>query len=206
MFAAYAGPALAVEPFIAPPVPSGNLTVQLVPTEVVTPGSIRLVTFGVPFPRGSITAAGLSSVRVFKGGVEIPAHVAEMTPWRHRINPGLDGTSVRVARVQIQTEFAGSAAESISVSWGGAPRVLDVPTLTPVRNGWHTVTSGSYVAADWAGTGVYAVLPKHGSASAVKAPQHPIRRQQSEPRDTRRRMRDPAWGRYPKKTRGEDNF
>ncbi len=156
-----AAPALAVEPFVAPPVSSGSLAVQLVPTEVVTPGSTRLVTFGVPFPRGSITVAGLATLRVLKGGVEIPAHVAQMTPWRHRLNPALDGTSVRVARVQIQTAFAGSAPETITVSWGGTPRTLDVPTLAPVRNGWHTVTSGSYVAADNVQEpDVYAVLPK----------------------------------------------
>ena len=45
------GSAFAVEPFLAPAVPSGTLAVQLVPTEAVTPGSTRLVTFGVPFPR-----------------------------------------------------------------------------------------------------------------------------------------------------------
>ncbi|MEO8010010.1 MAG: hypothetical protein ABI650_00045, partial [Dokdonella sp.] len=101
------------------------------------------------------------NLRVLKGGVEIPAHVAQMTPWRHRLNPALDGSSVRVARIQIQTTFASNAAETISVTWGGAPRGFNVPTLTPVRNGWHTVGSGSYVAADNVQEpDVYAVLPK----------------------------------------------
>lgn len=161
LFAFVAVPAFAVEPFMAPPVPAGTLAVQLVPTEVVSAGSTRLVTFGVPFPRGSISVAGLASVRVLKGGVEIPAHVSQMTPWRHRLDPALDGTSVRVARVQIQTVFAGSAPETIMLSWGGPLRQLDVPTLVPARNGWHTVTSGSYVAADNVQEpDVYAVLPK----------------------------------------------
>lgn len=158
---ASAVPAFAVEPFMAPAVTSGSLSVQLVPTEVVTVGSNRLVTFGVPFPRGSISAAGLATLRVFKSGVEIPAHVSAMTPWRHRSNAALDGTSVRVARVQIQYAFASIAAETITVAWGGTPRQLNVPGLVSVRTGWHTVASGSYVAADNVQEpDVYAVLPK----------------------------------------------
>ena len=155
------GPAVAVEPFMAPAVPAGSIEVRLVPTEVVTPGSNRLVTFGVPFPRGSVSAAGLANLRVLKGGSEIPAFVNQMTPWRHRLDAGLDGSSVRVARIQILYSFAASAPETIVVSWGGAPRQLDVPTLLPVRNGWHTVASGSFVAADNVQEpDVYAVLPR----------------------------------------------
>lgn len=156
-----AGSALAAEPFMAAPVTSGNLTVQLVPTEAATPGSNRLVTFGVPFPRGSLTQAGLANVRVFKGAVEIPAYVDQLTPWRHRLVPALDGTSVRVARIQIHYTFVSTAAESIRVEWGGAPRQQNVTTLTAVRNGWHTVTSGTYVAADNVQEpDVYAVLDR----------------------------------------------
>jgi hypothetical protein len=161
LLVALAGIAHAAQPFIAPAVPSGSLAVQLVPTEVVSAGSTRLVTFGLPFPRGSMTTTGLATVRVLKGGVEIPAHVAQLTPWRHRTNAALDGTSVRVARVQIQYAFAAAAAETITVSWGGAPRQLNVAALTPVRNGWHTVNSGSYASADNVQEpDVYAVLPK----------------------------------------------
>jgi hypothetical protein len=161
LIAVSAGCAFAVEPFIAPAVPNGSLSVQLVPTEVVNPGSNRLVTFGVPFPRGSITTAGLATLRVLKGGQEIPAHVSQMTPWRHRGNAALDGTSVRVARVQIQYAFAASAPESITLSWGGTPRQQDVPALVSARNGWHTVSSGSFVASDSVQEpDVYAVLPK----------------------------------------------
>ena len=152
---------VAVEPFLAGPVPSGSLEVKLVPTEAAPAGSARLVTFGVPFPRGSVSAAGLSTLRVMRGGVEVPAYVRELTPWRHRLNPALDGTSVRVARVQIHHTFSGTAAETVTVSWGGAPRQQDVATLVPVRSGWHTVASGSFVAADNVQEpDVFAVLPK----------------------------------------------
>jgi len=107
---ACSAPAFAVDPYLAPAVGQGNLEVRLEPTEVVAPGVQQLVTFGVPFPRGSITDAGLASVRVLKGGAEIPAHVSQMTPWRHRLDPLLDGSSVRVARVQVHYSFAGSAS------------------------------------------------------------------------------------------------
>lgn len=161
-------PAKAVEPFIAPAVGQGSLDVRLVPTEAVTPGAEQLVTFGVPFPRGSITDAGLANLRVLKGGAEIPAHVSQMTPWRHRLNPSLDGTSVRVARVQIRYSFAGSSPEVIQVAWGGAPRQLDVAASVPARDGWHTVASGSFIAADGVQEpNVYAVLPKGWLARGV---------------------------------------
>ncbi len=170
---AFSGSAFAAEPFIAPAVSSGSLAVQLVPTEAAGAGSNTLVTFGLPFPRGSLTVAGLGTVRVLKGGVEIPAYVDQMTPWRHRLNAALDGTSVRVARIQIFYAFAGTSPETITVSWGGQARQLNVTTLVPVRNGWHTVTSGSYVAADNVQEpDVYAVLPKDWlSMGALKGTQ-----------------------------------
>src|SRR5690606_8359680 len=161
-------PALAVDPFLAPAVSQGTLEVRLVPTEAVAPGTQHLVTFGVPFPRGSITEAGLASVRVLKDGAEIPAHVSQMTPWRHRLQPSLDGTSVRVARVQIHYAFAASVPEAIQLAWGGAPRQLDVATSVPARDGWHTVTGGSFDASDGVQEpDVYAVLPKAWLARGV---------------------------------------
>ena len=122
-------------PFIAPAQTSGTIDVVLAPTEVVTAGTPRLVTFGMPFPRESITSAGLSTVRVLRNGVEIPAHVAEMTPWRHRSNAAIDGQSVRVARIQITYTFAATfpATETIQVAWGTTPRTLNVPALVNPR-------------------------------------------------------------------------
>lgn len=154
--------ALAAQPFHAPAVPAGSLTVRLHPTEAVTPGTPVLVTFGVPFPRGSLTPAQLGTVRVLKNGFEQPAHVSLLTPWRHRSNVAIDGVSVRVARIQIQYTFAGpvAASEAISVQWGGPPRTLDVPTLADARTAWHRVESGSFIAADNVfEPDVYAVLP-----------------------------------------------
>ena len=81
----------------------GVVEVRLHPVEGVAAGSEQLITFGVPFPRGSITQAGLSKVRVLDArGQEIPAFVDQLTPWRHINNAALDSTSVRVARIQIR--------------------------------------------------------------------------------------------------------
>jgi hypothetical protein len=155
--------AIAIEPFFAPAVPQGSVEVRLHPTEVVATGVPTLVTFGLPFPRESITVAGLSNVRVLRNGLEIPAHVSEMTPWRHRSNAAIDGQSVRVARIQLSYTFAATfpASETVTVSWGGAARTLDVPVAQDARTAWHQVTSGSFVAADNVfEPDVYAVLPR----------------------------------------------
>ncbi|HEX6739570.1 MAG TPA: hypothetical protein VF310_14925, partial [Vicinamibacteria bacterium] len=70
-----AGAGAQTPPFFAPPEPSGSLAVRLYPMENVAAGTSRLVTFGMPFTRGSLAPAGLSTVRVLRGGVEIPAYV-----------------------------------------------------------------------------------------------------------------------------------
>jgi hypothetical protein len=153
----------AAEPFFAPPRVSGSITVALYPTEVVQSSSPVLVTFGVPFTRGSITAADLAKVRVLRAGQELPAHVEMLTPWRHAMNSAIDGQSVRVALVQIHYAFSARypVAESLTVSWGVTTRGSDVANLEPPRSAWHLVTTGTFAAADSVyEPDVYAVLPK----------------------------------------------
>jgi hypothetical protein len=163
--------------------PTGSLSVSLRPTEVVTPGSTRLVTFGVPFPRGAVSDPKL--VRVYKRGVEIPAHVDVASPWRST-RPEEDGKSVRVVRVQVETAFAGNAPEEIVVEWG-RPRTKDVSALTPPRRGWHVVTSGSFTASDRVSEpDVYALLPKQwltqsGLGFASEPFADDVREQRAEP-------------------------
>src|SRR5687768_10178907 len=90
--------ALAAPSFYAPARPTGNIDVKLYPMENVTAGTPRLVTFGLPLSRGSL--ANVSTIRVLKNGQEVPAFVEALTPWRHATNSSLDGTSVRIARIQ----------------------------------------------------------------------------------------------------------
>ncbi|MGH9460904.1 MAG: choice-of-anchor D domain-containing protein [Vicinamibacteria bacterium] len=159
--------------FHTPAQTTGSLSVKLYPTEGVTPGARSLVTFGVPFPRGSVTPANLSKVRVLKGGAEIPAHVGMLTPWRHARNTNVDGKSVRVARIQIRYEFTVTypSYETITVQWGTTARSLNVATLVPPRNGWHLVSDGTFVSADGVyEPDVYAVLPSTHLVKGILRP------------------------------------
>jgi hypothetical protein len=140
--------ALLAASFFAPAEPAGSVDVQLDPLGGVTPGVPEVVTFGVPFTRGSVEPSQLSQIRVLKNGVEIPAFVDELTPWRSIDDPAVDGQSVRVARVQVAYTFASLNPETITVQWGGPARTLNRTTLQDPRLEWHTVTSGSFVAAD----------------------------------------------------------
>jgi len=134
--------------FFAPPEPAGSVNVQLVPLANVAAGTQEIVTFGVPFTRGSVNQSQLAQVRVLRNGLEIPAFVEQLTPWRSIDDAGIDGQSVRVARIQIPYTFTTLNPESITVQWGGAARTLNRTTLQDPRIEWHTVTSGSFVAAD----------------------------------------------------------
>lgn len=143
----------AVEPFFAPAVPAGEIEVTLHATEGVTANQPVIASFGVPFPRGSITRTGatgaLDRLRVFDGQTEVAAYVAELTPWRHRTNAQIDNQSVRVALVQVEVVFANPAvAKSLAVRWGGAPRTLSRPTRAVRAATSRQVTSGTFVAAD----------------------------------------------------------
>lgn len=152
----------AVEPFFAPSEAAGTVQVRLHPTEGLATGVPRIVTFGVPFTRGSVTPAQVANLRVLRGGIEIPAHVMLLTPWRHATNLAIDGASARIVRVQIEHTFAASfpAFETVDVQWGGPARKLERPDFVDPRSAWHPVTSGSFVSPDGvAEPDVFAVLP-----------------------------------------------
>src|SRR4029079_5494456 len=134
--------------FFAPAEPAGSVNVQLVPLANVAAGTQEIVTFGVPFTRGSVNQSQLAQVRVLKNGVEVPAFVEQLTPWRSVDDPAIDGQSVRVARIQIPYTFTTLNPESITVQWGGPARPLNRTTMQDPRIEWHTVTSGTFVAAD----------------------------------------------------------
>ncbi|WP_164821253.1 Ig-like domain-containing protein [Paenibacillus koleovorans] len=163
-----------VLPFYASAETSGTMTVKLHPTENVDTGVPTLVTFGVPFTRGSVAPADLTKFRVLKGGVEIPAYVAMQTPWRHITNPALDGTSVRVATVQIPYTFTSAFpnSENITIEWGTTTRTQNISTLTDPKTAWHQVVSGTFVATDNIyEPDVYAVLPKDVLSKGTLNPQ-----------------------------------
>lgn len=150
-----------VEPFFAAPQPSGTLAVQLYPTEGVTGN--RLVTFGIPFPRGSVGTNDLGRIRVLRAGEEVPAYVDALTPWRQARSPALDGTSLRVARIQIHHSFSTvwPDPELVTVEWGMSNRTANLTTLENPRSAWHQVTNGTFQPSDnvWE-PDVLPVLPK----------------------------------------------
>jgi Bacterial Ig domain len=153
---------LPVSRFFAPPQENGSIFVRLYPTEDVRTGIPTLVTFGVPFTRGSMTEPGLQQLRVLLNGQEIPANVSALTPWRHTTNTAVDNQYVRVARIQIT--YTPTAAypnyDQVVVDWGNASRTRSVATFLDPRSAWHLVTTGSFTAADNVyEPDVYAVLP-----------------------------------------------
>ncbi|HEY1376386.1 MAG TPA: hypothetical protein VGF55_06305, partial [Gemmataceae bacterium] len=177
--------ALLAASFFAPPEPAGSVSVQLVPLANVTAGVQEIVTFGVPFTRGSVTPAQLADVRVLKNGVEVPAFVEQLAAWRSIDDPGIDGQSVRVARIQIPYTFTSLTPESVTVQWGGPARTLNRTTVQDPRLEWHTVTSGTFVAADNVEEpDVLPVLPKdYLSKGMLDAPTIPTNNAVPETRD-----------------------
>ncbi len=138
----------AAEPFFAPAQPVASVAVDLHPISVQANQPV-VASFGVPLARGSLAPSALSSVRVLDGGVEIPAYVAVLTPWRHRNNAAIDGASVRVVLVQIEVSFANvNQAKRIVVEYGGVARTLTRPARVGRASTWSAVSSGSFLAAD----------------------------------------------------------
>jgi len=164
-------PILASDPFMAPAEASGSMQVKLYPTEGIPTGTPHVVTFGVPFTRGSIT--DVSKVRVLKGSAEIPANVQVQTPWHHLHNAAIDGHSVRVARIQLNYTFTAVYPnfETVIVEWGLNARTQNIATSVKARTAWHMVTTGTFTAADsvWE-PDVYAVLPKDVMCKGVFKP------------------------------------
>lgn len=125
-----------MQPFFSPPLCRGDILVKLYPMENVIPGKPVLVTFGIPFTRGSITPEELKTLRVLKEDHEIPAFVEMLTPWRHIKDECKDCKWVRIARVQISYSFKAQYPdyEVITVEWGKNNRQQNVLTLeTPQK-------------------------------------------------------------------------
>jgi hypothetical protein len=152
-------------PFYAPAVRDGEIAIKLHPTEGWGVGTSSVVTFGMPFPRGSVLPGEVNTIRVLNAlREEIPTYVELQTPWRHAVEQSKNGTSVRVARIQFDHTPTVSHPnfETFYVEWGRNPRTLSRPTLTDPRSSWHVVTGGSFVSADNVREpNVFAVLPAH---------------------------------------------
>jgi hypothetical protein len=150
-------------PFYAGSVRDGEIAVKLYPTEGWGTGTTSAVTFGLPFPRGSVFPSEVANIRVLNAQrQEIPAFVEAQTPWRHATDPSKNNTSVRVVRIQFDhaPTVTHPSFETIYVEWGRAARTRSKVALTDPRSSWHLVTSGSFLATDSVREpNVFAVLP-----------------------------------------------
>lgn len=167
-----------VQSFFSPPQSSGDMLVKLYPMENVVPGKPVLVTFGIPFTKGTMTPEELKTLRILKNDCEIPSFVEMLTPWRHIEDDRKDCKWVRIARVQISYTFKTQYPdyEVITVEWGKNNRQQNVLTLENPRKCWHKVISGSFDEDDHIfEPDVYAVLPKEIlSLGVMKTPMKPF--------------------------------
>lgn len=169
-------------PFFHPAASNGVIAVKLYPMENVNVGVPTLVTFGVPFTRGSVTPGDVSKIRVLTNSVstsaEIPAYVKQVTPWRSTTNAAIDSASVRIVKVQITHTFtvAYPNYETVYIEYGLNNRQSNITTFVNPKTAWHKVTTGSFLLADSVKEpDVYAVFPKqYLSEGALKTRMLPL--------------------------------
>lgn len=166
------------------PVVSGSIDIRLFPTESVQDGSEVLVSFGVPFPKGSIYNSDLSKVKGYQNGVEIPLSLAVLGYWESIDGDNSIDKSIRSLRIQVKKSFVTRFPEHelLRLEWGISERKLDLAE-EPVRNGWHlvddevTATGGPTFgpAHQVYEPKVFAVLPREWLAkSGLKSPMSPM--------------------------------
>ncbi len=152
--------------FFEAPSTSGLIEVKLYPMENVATGTPTLVTFGVPFTRGTLLPSETSKIRILPtatSNTEIPANVSQVTPWRHLTNTAINNQSVRIVKIQIQHTFNVTYPnyETIYLQYGISNRTNNVANLTNPKTAWHTANTENFTQADnITEPDVYAVLPK----------------------------------------------
>jgi hypothetical protein len=138
-------------PFFSPPQKTGSIKIKIYPMENILPGTPTIVTFGMPFTRGSVSESNLDLVRIISvDNTEIPSYIDQLSPWRHVSNSALDCKSVRFARIQFMYSFSVSYPnhEIITIEWGVKHRTQNRSVLQNPRLAWHLVESGTYEAED----------------------------------------------------------
>ena len=126
---------------------TGFASAVLHPTEAAPMGSAIVVSFGVPFPRGTVADAG--RIRVTdEAGTEIPAHVEELARWRSLGGAAGFQESTRSALVQISVTFASASPKTIRVHWGAAPG-SPLPRMGDPWAGWDAIGAGTFFPAEY---------------------------------------------------------
>jgi Secretion system C-terminal sorting domain len=152
--------------FFEVPSTSGLIEIKLYPMENVATGTPTLVTFGIPFTRGSLLPSELSKIRLLPtpaSNTEITVYVSQVTPWRHLTNTVVDNQSVRIVKIQMQHTFSVSYPnfETVYVQYGISNRTNTITNFVNPKTAWHIANTENFLQADnIMEPDVYAVLPK----------------------------------------------
>jgi hypothetical protein len=132
--------------------------VTLYPGASVSPGESRVVSFGLPFPRGVLADA--SAVRVLdEGGTELPLAARELATWW-----AVDNLSASVRAVLIQTEVAVDVGTTLSIEYGSVTSAVELSNPPTPTADWVAIAveerPDEYAAvAGVMEPAVYATLP-----------------------------------------------
>lgn len=117
----------------------GNVAVTLHPGATILAGEVTKVTFGVPFPRGTVD--NISQVIVTDThGQEIPSNISEVTRW-NSLSGDTSTNSLRSALVYVDAIFPDATAITLHIKYGEA-RILELGDQPSVESTWVSISNG----------------------------------------------------------------
>jgi len=117
---------------------SGSVRAQVHPIAAQT--DRQIVTFGAPFPKGSVTSIESITIRD-ENGIELPSHIEDLVAWRE-LGQNDAASSVRSALIHVHLPL-GDEPREIEIRWGDQ-RNLDLGSQPAPENDWVAVTDGEY--------------------------------------------------------------
>jgi len=112
---------------------TGEIEVTLHPGATITPGSTHLVSFGVPFPRNTVTSISQILVTDDQGN-ELASDVKEITRW-HSLSGNSNINSLRSALFYVNIQFNTVTTKTIKIVYGST-RTLELGTQGDVKDSW----------------------------------------------------------------------
>lgn len=121
---------------------TGFVRASAQPIDTAPVGAPIVVSFGVPFPRGTVSDVGL--IRVADASdTELPAHVEELARWRSLGSAPGFVESVRAALVQVTLTLGDRSPVELRVHWGAAPASPQARQGDPFAD-WQPIASSSF--------------------------------------------------------------
>ena len=129
------------------PSPEGSdpIAITLHANDRSLPGTVAVVAFGVPFPRG-VQSSIDGLVLVDEQGLEVPATITELVPWRSLAAEDATAGSVRSALVRALVQFPRSGAKEL-VLLRNAEQTLPLDAPPDATANWKPVTEADYPLA-----------------------------------------------------------